>query len=248
MKRKPSTTSTPNETTKQINIKWPEAITLEPRQIPIIAITVALALSTCFQIGYFSAVGLEFISMLGPSDYLYSLGLTLVPLIIAAPFAALFFGSASRSIISRGDASLWLKFLRNGIWLFLVILTPLSILAALHGYELVGHSLRWIAILAIFSVGSAYLAASAVGSGAIELKRLGFVLAGFLCFAISVGFVFGRNYAGRNCEFSYTDGSTANFIYLRSVGAGHLLREGNKAIFITGDQISRISCYSNFLE
>lgn len=227
------------------------AIRIDNNQVslPVLITGSLIFLSSAFQIGYFQELGIELISLTGPSDWLFSISLMILPYIFMEPIIHGIFRTVKTMIAENRYYSSWLfrsaRFVTilPGIAVFLI-----STFVLIFGGQGMYFALRLTLFLSVL-VLSVTILVEALAEQEItgEIRT-----ASALKLAVVVGVLFlvsGQSYArylaGSNCTIIGKDGRFDRGVYLRSVSEGHLMRMTNhKVTLFPKAEVAQLFCGS----
>jgi hypothetical protein len=204
-------------------------------------------LTAAFQFGYFLQVGLEFISFIGPGDWLLPAGLlTVATVLLSVPVLAFgfitslywpgwlggFFPSRPHPLSRPSPTP---KLVWGGL-----------ILAAMAGGVLLE---RQDIMFPVVTMALLFLVVYTSSNILIEYRRHGSISVGtctrFMLVATLFPLALGFSYAmiaGGACSVVLRDGRFENGRYLRFIGDGHLIRMGGRTFFVNKSEVKEIVC------
>jgi len=199
---------------------------------------------TAFQLGYFSNVGIEFLSMVSVSDWAVSIGVIAAPLAVFLPLLY----KAMSWILERMQDGTWQetrfwkawKFIDGMPWYFWgAVVTLLALWSALQTL--------WHTIFApALSVYMLYLLAAYVNDHRRGVEITGSSIAFAFAQAGALMYIWGTFYAadiaGKSCLITTKKDGTIGAYYLRAVGQGHLIRTPDLTKFYSNDEVLKVEC------
>lgn len=196
---------------------------------------------TLFQVGYFYQLGTEFLSLVGASDWVFSIA------VIATAFA---FAGGATVYFAR-----FLIFLTNKMltldevfprffdviplkWVLCLVLVGLFAAAYLLPVRDAGLTALLFSVSLALSIlaWNGYERDSDIASSTIIWLCFGWGLTIFM-----LGHLYGM-FGGRVCMVSFADGRQVRAVYMRSVQDGHLIRLAGFSYFLEKSTVGEIKC------
>lgn len=216
----------------------------DPDEIPVTFLItgVCIAMGTAFELGYFYKVGFQFISMVSAAEWIISLTVVSLPVLLGAQIIVALYKAIKRRWDNMDDRPIclnsWNRLLDRAIpiiavfsWVVLTILFP-------HW---------WTAIFAVCSLLAGIVLFSGDMSFYGDLERiphreLAFYFMQTLLTLFLAGIFYG-DFGGQTCKIYSTDNHFETTTYLRAIGDGHLFRDANDDIvFVPKDRVAQIVC------
>ncbi|WP_296200154.1 hypothetical protein [uncultured Hyphomicrobium sp.] len=218
---------------------------IERSQLSLFTLVPAILIyvGTLFQVGYFYNFGYEFLSTVGATDWLFSIMVLAVPLVLFGLLIVYIAFGVSNLLLwqhAKLDGTAFGRFLDEipgwlwlllGIWFFQMLRQNFSGIGP------------WIeTFFFIWTIGFTALVWRAFEESEYIQLRTCFWLA--LLWAIAA-FNIGSTWAmigGRVCNIRFNDGHEIRVVYLRAVADGHLYRVAGSAFFTAKSTISDVEC------
>lgn len=206
---------------------------------PLLVTAAAVSFGLAFQLGYFMWLGLGFISLLSPGDWVQALMLLSLPV--------LFFGSITGNLLAAmGSAFLKLANSRFGSRALsapamVAFLTITAAQIAVLSYS--PNAWYFIVLWALFvAVGlSTLVIGRIIENYGAELSALVTCAISWAVFAYLVGYLYGM-IGGSVCRFEFPEGRSLTAVYKRSVSGGHLYQLNGRTYFVENSQVREIMC------
>lgn len=198
-------------------------------------------LSVAFQLGYFQRIGIEFISHVGSSDIITSIAFMSSILVSIVGVYVMASSYLSMTSLHR----FWKEIIIWGVASAAVVLA----IALAEAGEPSGRSLFqiindafWICILlllAMFYVSDAQERIVADEEIGLRTVLLLVFLTGILM--VMAGRLY-ATYAGSKCNLILRSNAVMEASYLRAIGNGHLVKLGERAVFLNSEEVLQVSC------
>jgi hypothetical protein len=198
----------------------------------------AAAVSTVFEIGYFSVVGLQFISFVSIADWLVRAA-AVVPVVALGYFLIDIYATRLRPRVLAKTTSLTLVVGLPA--LALVILTLVSVWRKIENADVYLDVVSIATFSFMLWISSVRLQHAITSKENVTGRWLYATL--ILCMLVFPIARFSARSGGALCSIA-TKEMNYDAVYLRFVGAGHLVRRGDKTTFVPNDEMKNVSCAS----
>ena len=226
-------------------------IDIEDVPWPIVLAGGAIFYGSALQLGYFKAIGIEFLSFAGVADWLFHFGVVL-PFFFVFTLIASWLCRRVKAGVEQGEwfeSQLW-RYSRNinSLWGLLIFALAVAAMAYIDFDSLPTNIavLFWIAIFpaaAILVVTQlAILLDSIEETGTLSVAILGWFLfnSWFVLFLLNEGIT--STYAGRDCTMQFRTSEAVEVRFLRHVPAGYLYQVNGSTHFAALGEVERLSC------
>ena len=199
-------------------------------------ITAYLAvLGSAYQAGYFYHFGYEFLSTVGASDWIFSLMVLSIPIVLAGG-VSVFVAHGVHSLMLRASNWDWIP--SWPAWVWLLLLSYFAGVIQVYAKT----AIPTIIIFVLWNMGSsAGVWKSLNEDGEVYLSTMLWLLLGWSVQLFLVGGLY-ADVGGRVCDISFTVGKQSRVVYARSVTEGHLYRSRGNSFFASKLKVEEIRC------